>query len=143
MDFMGDQIISFVRDFLNEGKMLKEINKTFIALLPKNSSPSTVSDCRPISLSTSIYKIISKILVSKLRPLLGDLISSFQNTFIKGRHTSDNGPGILGELKLDMNKAFDRLSWNFIAAVLKEMNFPNWWIHRIITCISTLSFQVL
>lgn len=70
-----------------------------------------------------------------------------QNAFVKGRAISDNilmasellitirrikrkGKGILAGLKLDMSKAYDRISWNFIKAVLIKMIFPLHWIHH-------------
>jgi len=73
-----------VSEFFTNCKMLKEINHTFITLIPKVPNRSKTNHYRPISLCSTIYKTISKILVNRLRPLLEKLISPFQNAFIPG-----------------------------------------------------------
>lgn len=66
-----------VLSFLHFGVMLKEINQTYITLIPKSSNPVSVNDFRPISLCNVIYKIIARVLVNWLRAILGSLISQF------------------------------------------------------------------
>jgi len=113
-----------VLEFFKNGKILKQINHTFITLIPKRSSPSETSHYRPISLCNTVYKNISKLLVNRLRPLLDKLISPLQSAFIPGRSIHDNilltheimhkykettGKFAWVALKLDMEKAYDRL----------------------------------
>ena len=45
--------------------------------------------------------------------------------------------------KLDVEKAYDQLNWNFLLSVLREMVFNNKWIGWIHWCISTASFSVI
>ena len=59
-------------------KIVKEISHTFIVLIPKIANSSQASHYRHISFCSTIYKIISKILVNKLRPLMDRLISPFE-----------------------------------------------------------------
>jgi len=113
-----------VSEFFTNCKMLKEINHTFIKLIPKVPNRSKTNHYRPISLCSTIYKTISKILVNRLRPLLEKLISPFQSAFIPGRSIHDNillTHEIMHKfknlktktswvaVKLDMKKAYDRL----------------------------------
>lgn len=70
--------------------MLKESNATAIALIPKVPNPSFMSDFRPISCCNTIYKCISKIIASRLRLALPDIISKSQATFVPGRKIGDN-----------------------------------------------------
>ena len=58
------------------------LNQTLIVLIPKQLGPETVSQYRPIRLCNTIYKIVSKILVQRLRPLLPRLISPMQVAFL-------------------------------------------------------------
>ena len=66
-----------VLEFFRNGKILKEINHPFITLILKWNNPSTTYHYRPISLCSTIYKTISKILVNRLHPLLDKLVSPF------------------------------------------------------------------
>ena len=83
-------LFNCIFEFFLNGKILKEINHTFIALIPKSNTPIQTSHYRPISLCSMIYKIISKILVNKMRPLLDHLISPFQSAFVPSRSIHDN-----------------------------------------------------
>ena len=70
-----DDVIAAVKDFFDTGIMPEGVNSTSIVLIPKISNPTKLSDYRPISLCNVIYKVISKCLVNRLRPMLDDLIS--------------------------------------------------------------------
>ena len=61
-------------EFNSRGRLNKEINATFICLVPKVPNP-TVLHFRPISLVQSIYKLLSKILANKLKRVLPLIIS--------------------------------------------------------------------
>ena len=65
-NIVGDLTTASTLSFLNSGYLLKELNKTLIALIPKMANPSRVSHYRPISLCNVAYKIISKTIVNRL-----------------------------------------------------------------------------
>ena len=71
-------------------KILKYINSTFIMLIPKNKWSKLITHMQPISLITSIYKIMAKFLADGLRKVLVDLISENQNTFIPQKLMMDS-----------------------------------------------------
>ena len=77
-------------DFFTTGSLLRELNHTFIALIPKEALANELKDYRPISLCNNIYKLISKILAIRLQALMGMLVSPNQATFIGGRRIIDN-----------------------------------------------------
>ena len=64
-----------VLSYLNSRSILRSINHTFITLIPKVQNPKRVSDFRPISLCNVIYKIISKVIANRLKPLINSIIS--------------------------------------------------------------------
>ena len=152
-------ILNSNQAFFHSGSLLKALNKTFITLIPKMSVPEEVTQFRPINLCNVTYKIIMKIMVNRLKPLMNSLISPFQNAFIQGRNICDNillAHEIMdtmgekkgrkkgyGALKVDMCKAYDRVSWNFLRAVLTTMNFSSTWINWIMECISSVQYAIL
>ena len=58
--------------------------------LPKVLNPSNINHYRPISLCNTIYKVISKLLVDRLRTVIGNLVSPAQSAFIPGRWITEN-----------------------------------------------------
>ena len=106
------------------GSILAFLNTTLITLIPKCSNPESLANFRPISLCNFVYKIISKVLVAKIRPLLNNLIFPIQTAFVLGRrgvdnvviaqellYTMDRMKGKEGYIavKVDLKKAYDRL----------------------------------
>ncbi|XP_074301569.1 uncharacterized protein LOC141632969 [Silene latifolia] len=154
----GNSVTKAVLAFFHSEKLLKEMNHTFIALIPKIENPQTANHFRPISLCSTIYKIIAKILANRLRSVLHKIIHPFQGAFTPNRFIQDNillahdifnsfkrkkGNGGWIAIKLDMEKAYDRLEWNFIEETFKQMGFNAKWISWIMACINTVSYAVL
>lgn len=73
-NIIKEYLIFHIRSFFLEGKLPTHWNDTFITLIPKKESPLEFSDFRLISLCNFNYKIISKILAERLKPLLPRLI---------------------------------------------------------------------
>lgn len=87
------------------------------------------------------------------------LITPFQNAFIQGRNISDNiliaheifdylgkkkgRKNCFGALKIDMSKAYDRIDWNFLKAVLGAMNFNDRWVQWIMECVTSVHYTLL
>jgi len=132
------------------------LNSAFITLLPKKEDASSIKDYRPISLVHSFAKLVTKILANRLAVTLDQLISPNQSAFIKGRFILDNfmlvhqttkflhkqkQPRIL--LKLDINKAFDSVSWPFLLDVMKRLGFGPVWCDIISGLLASSSTQVL
>jgi hypothetical protein len=87
---VGHNVTKAIQNFFVEGKMLKEINNTLIVLILKIPNPTSVNHFRPISLCNVVYKVISRILETKLRPLLDKIISPCQSALIPGRWIGEN-----------------------------------------------------
>ena len=76
---MGKSVCKMVKTFFYNGQMLKEINKTFITLIPKSDDPESTNHFRPISLCNICHKIIAKILANRVKHLLHKIISPLQH----------------------------------------------------------------
>uniref|UniRef100_A0A2N9EXD0 Reverse transcriptase domain-containing protein n=1 Tax=Fagus sylvatica TaxID=28930 RepID=A0A2N9EXD0_FAGSY len=142
--------------FHQYGTFAKSLNATFVVLIPKKAGAIQMKDFRPISLVGSMYKIISKVLANRLKGVLGGLLSQSQNAFIQGRQildsvliasecvdsrVRDGTPGVL--CKLDLEKAYDHVNWDFLLALLHRCGFPETWRKWIYFCISTVRFSVM
>ena len=86
---MGDLVKEEIRNVFLCRKISNYLNSTNIVLIPKVQSPESISSYRPISLCNSVYKIITKIIVGRLRPYLDKLISSCQAALVPGRRGMD------------------------------------------------------
>lgn len=156
---MGNVVSNAILNYLNEGPFDAAINSTNIVLIPKVSSPSWLTDYKPISLCIVLYKLIAKVLVNHLKLVLPHVISPKQNTFIPGRliidnilvafetvHTMDTrlkaNEGFTA-LKLDMRKAYDRIEWSFLEAVPCKMGFAPRWTQLLMTCLRMVSYSIL
>ena len=111
---------------------------------------------RLISLVGSLYKNFSKVLANRIKRVMGLIISKSQNVFVEGRQILDAAlianeavdsvlrrkeKGIL--CKLDIEKAYDHIRWDFLLQTLERMGFGPKWIRWIHWCISTTSFSVM
>ncbi|XP_026420637.1 uncharacterized protein LOC113316705 [Papaver somniferum] len=95
--FIEEDIMSTVNKFCASGTIDSKHNSTFITQVPKKDHIETVKDCRPICLLTSVYKIIAKVLASRIKLVMDKLISHVQCSYIEGREIID-GTVIANEL---------------------------------------------
>ena len=65
---VGKVVVKAIQSFFMSGRLLKEVNKTFIMLIPKSQSPTSLNHFKPISLCNVVYKTIAKLLVLPLLP---------------------------------------------------------------------------
>ncbi|WJZ97308.1 hypothetical protein VitviT2T_015918 [Vitis vinifera] len=88
-DVIKEDLVRVFAEFHRSGVINQSTNASFIVLLPKKSTTKKISDFRPISLITSLYKIIAKVLSGRLRGVLHETIHSTQGAFVQGRQIMD------------------------------------------------------
>lgn len=125
-------------------------------LIPKIPNASHPAEFRPISCLNTVYKVISKLLASRLKEILPLMISKAQSAFLPGRLLAENvllatdlvngynnqNISSRGMLKVDLRKAFDSVRWDFILATLRALAIPETYISLIVQCITTASFSI-
>ncbi|KAL0292690.1 UNVERIFIED_CONTAM: Retrovirus-related Pol polyprotein from type-2 retrotransposable element R2DM [Sesamum radiatum] len=153
---IGRDVCEAVKEFFVSGRLLKQINATTLTLIPKVQMPSQVSDYRPISCCNVIYKAITKVMVKRLQQVLHLIVDQSQNAFVPGRSIADNillAQELLAgynqvklpprcTIKVDIQKAYDSIEWDFLLASLKLFNFPQKFIDWVEQCISTVMFSI-
>lgn len=140
--------MQFLVDFHKAPTLGKAINSSFIALIPKVDSPMQFNDFRPMSLVGGPYKILSKVLAARLKSVMHLLVNEVQTGFIAGRQILDGiliasemihhirrtkTPAIL--FKVDFEKAYDHLGWDYLHNILIIMGFGQIWCSWILTCL--------
>ena len=125
---------------VERGNLPKEMNLSYITLLPKDLANRTeVSKYRPVSLLNADYKIISKILTGRQQPVMHKLVHEDQQCAIKGRKIQNHLHNIreiitycrvkdipARILSLDQEKAFDRVSHSFLHKILEASNISKY-----------------
>ncbi|GJY26444.1 RNA-directed DNA polymerase, eukaryota, reverse transcriptase zinc-binding domain protein, partial [Tanacetum coccineum] len=153
---IGSDVCLAVKEFFKSGKLLKEVNSTLVSLIPKVHHPKLVTEFRPIACCNVLYKCISKILTTRIKESLNNLVNLNQSAFIEGRNIQDNilltqellkgynkkGGSKRCALKIDIAKAYDTVSWEFLMNVLIKFGFHRRMIDWIYTCISSSTFSI-
>ena len=118
--------MGFFAEFHSSGRFERSLNSTFIVLIPKKWGIDDLKDFRPISLMGSLYKILAKVLVNRLKKVMGNVISNSQHAFVEGRQILDvvlianealdsrlksaNGESIC---KMDIEKTYDHMLFQY------------------------------
>ncbi|GJR19030.1 putative reverse transcriptase domain, reverse transcriptase zinc-binding domain protein [Tanacetum coccineum] len=130
-DIVRNDVIKDVKEFFTNGKLLKELNHTIIALIPK-------------------------VIANRIKGSLKDLISLNQSAFVPGRSISDNilltqelmhnyhlDRGVPRcAFKVDFQKAYDTVDWGFLKEALRGFSFHERMILWIMKCVTTTSFSI-
>lgn len=152
-------IIHLVHNFFSSGLIPSGLNHTNVVLIPKKINPVVLGDFRPISLCNVLYKVIAKVLANRLKHVLPHVVSISQGAFLPGRLITDNiivsfeimhylkrrskGKQGFMAVKLDVSKAYDRLEWGYLRAVMLRMGFDGRWVNLIMTCVESVTYSFI
>ena len=158
-DICGASVTEAVLSIVRGEESPACVNDTMLVLIPKVSNPTLLSQFRPISLCNVFYKIASKVLANRLKSILPDIILEEQSAFVPGRLIFDN---IISAyeclhfmkrnrsrnnnhcaLKLDMMKAYARVEWNYLEAIMRKLGFAAPWVSIVMNMVRTVSFSIL
>lgn len=134
---MKGDVIRAVQDFSCHKILYVAVNCSLVTLIPKTKEAKTVKDLRPIACCTTLYKIISKIITSRLSRVVGVIIDESESKFVPGRNIQDNIL-IARELircynrkhlsprctiQMDVKKAYDTVEWIALKHIMQDLNF--------------------
>ncbi|KAK2640829.1 hypothetical protein Ddye_022592 [Dipteronia dyeriana] len=151
-----EDFVNFVTEFHKNGSVVKDLNRTFISLIPKVNNVESMKNFRPISFVNSMYKILAKVLANRLRKVLSLVIGESQMTFVKNRQIIDSSV-IADEIihkwkkesegglvvKLDFEKAYDSVDHRYLDSMMEGMGFGVRWRGWMKDYISTPMISVL
>ena len=155
---MGESVTRCGFEFFESDVLTTGMNDAMLVLIPKVLKPERIMQFRPISLCNVLFKIITKAMVLRLKKLMPKLIGPAQASFIPGRLSTDNivvvqeavhsmrkKKGRRGWmlLKLDLEKAYDRIRWDFLEDTLYAAKLPGIWIQWIMQCVTNPGMSLL
>ncbi|XP_021755926.1 uncharacterized protein LOC110721107 [Chenopodium quinoa] len=140
-----------------KGDVKNVMNTTSLTLIPKVANVVTMTQFWPIACCNVIYKILSKLLCSRLKEVLHGIISEEQGAFVSGRAILDNimlCQDLLKDykyqrkpprctIKVDIRKAYVTIKWPFIERMLTALGFPSKFVNWIMACVSSPSFSLM
>lgn len=153
---IGMEFLTAVIHFFTSNFLSASANSTILTLVPKYPGASSIGDYRPISCLNTIYKVISRLLVRRLKPILYGFIQPNQTAFVQDRLLLENtvlaaeimngyhqpeGHKML-TLKINIAKAFDTVNWGFLFSFLSGIGLPPLFLRWLEACICTPSFMV-
>lgn len=131
---VGDEFMAAIELFFTQNYLYYPINTTAISLIPKVESLVKMKEFRSICCCNVSYKILSKIIANRIKPLLPQLVDLNQSAFVKDRCIQDNillmhnlvksyqkigGPSCCA-IKVDIMKTFDTVKWGYLMFILKK-----------------------
>lgn len=153
-----EDVTQAIRETFTTARPPQEWLKSQIILIPKKEEPQTPKDYRPITVGNIMYRLLMKLIATRLQPYMMDIISKCQSAFLKGRNIADNTILIKEVLhsfqmssfgakafllKADINKAFDTVNWNFLRGAMKAVNMPSRLVTLICNCMEMSRVTVL
>jgi hypothetical protein len=131
----GD-IVELFSEFHKGNLDLFWLNFAMLTLVPKVENAIDMKNFRPISLLNCSFKIFSRLITSRMEKICQEIIAKEQSAFIRGRYIleslvvahelvhsihKDKTPGVI--IKLDYEKAYDRVNLEFLVEILEAMRF--------------------
>lgn len=151
-------MVRLVQNVFRSSIILQSVNETFIVLILKVTHVMFFKHLRPISLCNTTYKIISKIIAMRIKPLLDRIVSPTQSAFVPERWIGENtilinkivhsmrrkkGDKRLVGIKINMSRAYDRVEWNVLNGLLVQFGFSAKVLSLISECYIVNSSAVL
>ena len=82
-DFVKNELLGFFKEFHEHARFVKNLNATFLVLIPKKQTVEDFKDLRPISLMGGFYEILFKVLTNMIKRVMDKVISKSQNAFVE------------------------------------------------------------
>ena len=157
-ELVGESLCNFTLEFLHIGCLPEGSNDTLLVLIPKVKHPDSIFQLRPISLCNVGYKVITKTLTNRLKEFMPSISAQNQSSFVPERQIIDNiliyqevlhsmrtqkqGKGIM-MIKVDLEKAYDWLSWDYIRNTVEHVRLLESWIRNVMHYIETVRMSIV
>lgn len=154
-DVIGNELTEMYNELLTTQALPKQFTEGLIVLIPKKPNSKRIQDFRPLTLLNADFKILTRILNSRMKSLLKNVIGTYQTSAIHGRSMLDTlceyrdiinltwiSKSSLSLVFIDFDKAFDRVNHDFLIRTMQKMGFNNNFVNVIRKCISGTSSRI-
>ena len=137
-------LANVINESHEKGEFTPGFSDGLIALLYKKKERDDPRNYRPITLLNGDYKIMMRILTQRMNETVVQFVSRFQNGFVPDAFIAENimllklvqayiedGDEDAFFVFLDMEKAFDRCSWDFLIKAMKEIGYDDAFIQYV------------
>lgn len=135
--------------------MYEPINTSLVILIPKNQEAKYARDYRPISCCTTIYKVISKVLTTRLSRVIKNIVHQSQAAFVPGQKIHDQillayeliqgyerkGGTPRCMLQLDIQKSYDTVDWKALELIMREVGIPRQFINWVMKTVTIVTYK--
>lgn len=145
-----------VEEAHTQGVIHGVVNSNFLALILKKKSSKSFKEYRPISLCNTLYKIISKTIVDRIKVVLSRFISTKNSGFLQNCsihdaicttqeiiHTIYSRHVDATIMKVEIKKAYDHIDWGFMRLILQKIGVDNCLVDWIMSCVSDTLMMLL
>ncbi|CAI5476240.1 unnamed protein product [Closterium sp. Yama58-4] len=136
-DSLGEDVLGFVKQFEDSAVLPPAALEAVTVLLHKKGAKDQVQNYRPITLLSSTYKLVARVLANRMQKVLHKVISEEPYGFLPGRRLAD-GVSLIADiveaakckdedwylLLVDFKKAFDSVSRVYLFGTMERMGFP-------------------
>lgn len=149
------EVLDLFNHFFESAEFEHKFFSSFMSLIPKVSCSLSLNDFRLISLLGWVHKLVTWVLVARLRRVMGKLVRDSQTVFIRGISIFEgwtvalkvpNGMKRYGEglaFKIDIEKVYDCMDWCFLWFILVKIGFGEKCINSMNRCVSCVRVLVL
>ncbi|CAI5968465.1 unnamed protein product [Closterium sp. NIES-65] len=136
-ELLREPMMKMIKDFVGSGKLPDVANEAVTILLYKKGAETDIKNYRPITLLSGVYKLLAKVVATRMKAVLGQVISKEQYGFLPGRRLSDavsmvadmieagrNGNNDWYLLLIDFEKAYDSVRRGFMVETVAKLGFP-------------------
>eukprot|EP00253_Pinus_taeda_P002292 PITA_02292 len=155
-DLFKQDLLGMVEASRMSGNIHSALSSTFIALIPKKKNSKSFQDYRPIALCNSLFKIITKVIAERLKPILNLFITRDQHAFLKDRNIWD-AVALTQEslfslrtynikvaiLKIDLKKSYDCVDGGLLRILLAKIGLRSKGNEWIMACVENVNFSII
>ncbi|MCO5546955.1 hypothetical protein L7F22_000394 [Adiantum nelumboides] len=153
--YAGQDLCDLLNHWRREGTIQPEFNQGLIKLIPKGQDKMEVKNYRPLTMLNTVYKVMAKALALRVRTVVSQVVHPKQFGLVQGRSIHETMLNVITAIdwaaeqedeyvmiNMDLEKAYDKVSWEYILAVIDRMGFGSLFLGMVKTLFQNASASI-